>query len=296
VLLRAPQHPQTLPLVHNHFAPLRHPRPASAVDRVDSRRSRVLNAVLSGLSRSAQKRRGNAASHAPPLPTPQIGIFSSGRDLPLPRVRPNVSLCPPLTPFARRGVTASFVTLEVTSRRKRPFDWFAFLLFRWLRYTPALVGLLLLYFVLPLCASGPIFAPNIHSMYFPCERFFWRNLLYVNNFFDNTGNVFLFSHFRSNSLSPKTVRDSHVVFGGRLPALRRLPIGHLRLQAPPPFRRRSHSPIGREWSPPRTSAAPPLRPHSARHVLHGHHSLGRRHFPSLPSRESSLNTRRMSVH
>ena len=69
------------------------------------------------------------------------------------------------------------------------FDYFAFLAFRWLRYTPNLLATILLYFLLPHASSGPIFRENIELQSQTCEHFWWRNLLYINNFFDAKGNV-----------------------------------------------------------------------------------------------------------
>jgi len=88
-----------------------------------------------------------------------------------------------------RGLTASFVTLEVFKSKNRPFNYYLFILVRWLRYTPNLIGVILFYFLLPHFGSGPIFKENIELMYKPCEQFWWRNLLYINNFYDATGNV-----------------------------------------------------------------------------------------------------------
>ena len=69
---------------------------------------------------------------------------------------------------------------------------------RWLRYTPALFGTLLLYFLLPLYpTSGPIFLDTIEKVTSPCERFWWRNLLYLNNWYDVTGNVSIDSVLRA---------------------------------------------------------------------------------------------------
>ncbi|CAG2117747.1 unnamed protein product, partial [Medioppia subpectinata] len=105
------------------------------------------------------------------------------------------------------GVTAAYVTLDVTSRTKRRFDWFAFLALRWLRYTPAVCGLVLFYLLLPLLGSGPIFQQQIQQMYIPCEQYFYRNLLYYNNFFDSDGNCathtwYLAVDFQLYALSP----------------------------------------------------------------------------------------------
>ncbi|XP_054157156.1 nose resistant to fluoxetine protein 6-like [Oppia nitens] len=90
--------------------------------------------------------------------------------------------------FCLGGMTAAFVTLEMTVRVARRFDYFAFLVFRWLRYTPAVLGLVLLYPLLPLLGSGPIFTSAITGLSQPCELYFWRNLLYFNNFYGTDGN------------------------------------------------------------------------------------------------------------
>ena len=86
------------------------------------------------------------------------------------------------------GVTCSYVTLDVLEKRQK-FDYVIFILYRWLRFTPALIGTLLLYVLLPLMGSGPIYRDSTSLMSEPCERYFWRNLLYFNNFYDFHGNV-----------------------------------------------------------------------------------------------------------
>ena len=121
-------------------------------------------------------------------------------------------------------MTASYVTLDVMSSMKR-FDWFAFLLFRWLRYTPALLGLILFYFLLPLLSSGPIYRESIQALTLPCERFWWRNLFYFNNFYDATGNVSHVAEDHCLTLS-LSVRDSHLVSGSGFPTLRLLSCRH----------------------------------------------------------------------
>ncbi len=67
----------------------------------------------------------------------------------------------------------------------RPFNYFVFILMRLLRFTPNLIGIILLYFLMPHFGSGPIFKENIDTVYKPCEQFWWRNLLYINNFNDD---------------------------------------------------------------------------------------------------------------
>lgn len=91
--------------------------------------------------------------------------------------------------FYSRGLTVSYVTLELLKSKGRSFNYFAFVLFRWLRYTPNLIGVILLYLLLPHFGSGPIFKENINFMYKPCEQLWWRNLLYINNFYDASGTV-----------------------------------------------------------------------------------------------------------
>ncbi len=42
---------------------------------------------------------------------------------------------------------------------------------------------------MPHFGSGPIFKENIDAVYKPCEQFWWRNFLYINNFYDDSGTV-----------------------------------------------------------------------------------------------------------
>lgn len=83
-------------------------------------------------------------------------------------------------------------TIEKTGGR---FNYFIFAIYRWLRYTPALIGLILIYFMLPFLGSGPIFKTNINFITETCYDYWWRNILYINNYYDARGNVSVFHNF-----------------------------------------------------------------------------------------------------
>ena len=91
--------------------------------------------------------------------------------------------------FMISGVIVSYVMIDVINSKKGRFNYYVYVVHRWLRYTPALIGTILLYILLPLLGGGPIFKQSIHAISNPCEQFWFRNLLYYNNFYDATGNV-----------------------------------------------------------------------------------------------------------
>jgi len=61
-----------------------------------------------------------------------------------------------------------------------------YVLLRWIRYTPPLIGTICMMVGAELLGNGPLFH---HDLIWPtvsgCYSHWWRNLLYINNYSDN---------------------------------------------------------------------------------------------------------------
>lgn len=82
------------------------------------------------------------------------------------------------------------MTYRGLNKRGVKIGYLSFLLFRWLRYTPLLIGALALTVVLELFGSGPLFHTDQLSFNLDrCYEYWWANLLYVQNFLPLDANV-----------------------------------------------------------------------------------------------------------
>lgn len=90
--------------------------------------------------------------------------------------------------FLLSGLLMTYRGLAKNGKIK--IGYLSFLLFRWLRYTPLLVGALALTVTLELFGSGPLFhADQLSFNLDRCYQYWWANLLYVQNFLPLDANV-----------------------------------------------------------------------------------------------------------
>lgn len=82
------------------------------------------------------------------------------------------------------------MTYRGLDKKERKIGYFLFVFFRWLRYTPLLVGALALTVTLEIFGSGPLFhADQLSFNLDRCYQYWWANLLYVQNFLPLDANV-----------------------------------------------------------------------------------------------------------
>lgn len=84
------------------------------------------------------------------------------------------------TLFFNSGCLISYSILKTLKSGGR-FNYFVYLINRWLRYTPLVAVTVLSYQLLPHFGSGPIFKDNIYPIVRACENNWWPNLLFANN-------------------------------------------------------------------------------------------------------------------
>lgn len=82
--------------------------------------------------------------------------------------------------FFSSGMLLTFNTL---SRRKLKLPFALYVIVRWLRYTPSMIGTLCFMFIAIHQGSGPFFSLEMNEdLVAPCRSNWWRNLLYIHNF------------------------------------------------------------------------------------------------------------------
>ncbi|CAG0904906.1 unnamed protein product, partial [Darwinula stevensoni] len=86
--------------------------------------------------------------------------------------------------FLLSGLLVAYLLLKELERNKGRFNIFRFYFHRYLRLTPVLallIGFTTVY--MSRLGSGPYYFYVNQFMTKPCEDYWWRNLLYINNFF-----------------------------------------------------------------------------------------------------------------
>jgi peptidoglycan/LPS O-acetylase OafA/YrhL len=71
--------------------------------------------------------------------------------------------------------------LKYTNGKYEYFNKIGFLLSRFIRLTPQLAIFILLTSLLQFVASGPVWNQQILSKVNNCEKYWWQNLIYVQN-------------------------------------------------------------------------------------------------------------------
>ncbi|CAL1281405.1 unnamed protein product [Larinioides sclopetarius] len=78
----------------------------------------------------------------------------------------------------------SYFSLKHVKVDKKRFDVKALILHRLWRIVPVYYFILLCGLLVPLMGSGPMFEDTMADSIYPCFRYWWRNLLFINNFFN----------------------------------------------------------------------------------------------------------------
>ena len=84
--------------------------------------------------------------------------------------------------FVLSGLLLSYLSIKEMNRHQGKFPFTTFYVHRLLRLSPAYSFVVLIYFkLLPHIGSGPLwfFADSVNH----CEKYWWTNLLYINNFY-----------------------------------------------------------------------------------------------------------------
>lgn len=91
------------------------------------------------------------------------------------------------------GLLTTYITLSITKGNLKNFSSFGFLFARFIRLTPQLAIFLLLNFLLPLMASGPVWRELTDTLMDKCYKNWWLNVLYLQNFINVKEMVKFFS-------------------------------------------------------------------------------------------------------
>ena len=89
--------------------------------------------------------------------------------------------------FVLSGLLLSYLSMKEMERHQGKFAFISFYLHRLLRLSPAYYLVIVLYFkLLPHIGSGPfwLFHDDVNN----CEKYWWANILYINNFYPASSN------------------------------------------------------------------------------------------------------------
>src|SRR5690349_20818948 len=75
--------------------------------------------------------------------------------------------------------------LPYFSKLKGNVSFTNFMLMRWLRTTPTLLGVMLMSFAWAGWGRGPIFRESMERTVETCTTHWWANILYINNWFSH---------------------------------------------------------------------------------------------------------------
>lgn len=74
------------------------------------------------------------------------------------------------------------VIIPALRKQKGRFNYPLYLLHRFLRMIPSLVGLTAFLFFYPLLSSGPMFKKEVNRFTHVCENTWYYNLLFISNY------------------------------------------------------------------------------------------------------------------
>lgn len=83
--------------------------------------------------------------------------------------------------FFLGGVVLIFVALPMLQKHKGKFNYFIYAVHRWVRLTPAMIGVICFITVMPALGSGPYWKQEMTWQSEGCQKNWWMNLLYINN-------------------------------------------------------------------------------------------------------------------
>ena len=91
------------------------------------------------------------------------------------------------------GTIVVYIVYPLLVKTKGKLDFIQFIGLRWLRFTPSLVGIMMIYFLWPLIGSGPIFKEKSRALLKPCYQYWWKNFFYINNWVTHHQDIVSFS-------------------------------------------------------------------------------------------------------
>ncbi|CAJ0594646.1 unnamed protein product, partial [Cylicocyclus nassatus] len=98
--------------------------------------------------------------------------------------------------FVLSGILVSYLFFKskpTAAYVKNPMVWIMYYVHRYVRLTPPIMMFIWLFVTLSPLINGPWAQSAVGmqtSMYQPCEKYWWHNLFYINNFFDMTQNCY----------------------------------------------------------------------------------------------------------
>ncbi|XP_011450645.3 nose resistant to fluoxetine protein 6 [Magallana gigas] len=102
--------------------------------------------------------------------------------------------------FALSGFLLAYLTLKEMDKRNGKLNWAMFYFHRFWRLTPAYMLVLMTEATLsPYFADGPVYPPQGFEVDY-CGKSWWKNLLYINNFFDSSEMCMAWSWYLSNDM------------------------------------------------------------------------------------------------
>ncbi|GBN46412.1 Nose resistant to fluoxetine protein 6 [Araneus ventricosus] len=85
--------------------------------------------------------------------------------------------------FFIAGMLVCYLTVQRVKLEKKNFNFPLFVLHRLCRIVPVVYFIILVSFLVPLLGSGPAFHEVMESTFYTCYSQWWRNALFINNFF-----------------------------------------------------------------------------------------------------------------
>jgi hypothetical protein len=83
--------------------------------------------------------------------------------------------------FFLGGVVLIFVALPMLHKHKGKFNYFIYAIHRWVRLTPAMIGVICFITIMPALGTGPYWKQEMTWQSEGCQKNWWMNLLYINN-------------------------------------------------------------------------------------------------------------------
>ncbi|RWS30147.1 Nose resistant to fluoxetine protein 6-like protein, partial [Leptotrombidium deliense] len=87
--------------------------------------------------------------------------------------------------FFISGLVLVYVSLPLLKKTGGKFNYLLYIAHRWLRMTPALIGLILFIYLFPFFGSGPVFKHHVNPYVNSCERNWWYDLLFISNWYQD---------------------------------------------------------------------------------------------------------------
>lgn len=79
------------------------------------------------------------------------------------------------------GIIVTYIVHPVLIKTKGKLDFLKYVSLRWMRFTPGLLGVMMIHFLWPLLGSGPMWKERTETLMKPCYTSWWQNFLYINN-------------------------------------------------------------------------------------------------------------------